>query len=233
MVAGVERRLLRTPRAGAGHRTSPTRSSTRSRGRCGWTNWSGVTSRTWSGLTGGPRTISPSRATRVARDDHGIGSDTGGPARSATGGARSQPGGQRADRRLRCDARARTQHGAVDVRGSEGPRDVPGLAGYRQRNWWRSCGWQVGAMRPTTASRNWLTNCRAVSRDFARFWAERDLFQHTHGPKRFHHDAVGTLTVNYETMHLPADPGLSLILYTAEPGSASEAKLRELVAVAR
>ena len=72
-----------------------------------------------------------------------------------------------------------------------------------------------------------------ISGDFTRFWAERDLFQHTHGPKRFHHEAVGTFTVNYETMHLPADTGLSLILYTAEPGSASEAKLRELVAVAR
>jgi hypothetical protein len=30
-------------------------------------------------------------------------------------------------------------------------------------------------------------------------------------------------------MHLPADPGLSLILYTADPGWPSEAKLRELV----
>ena len=69
-----------------------------------------------------------------------------------------------------------------------------------------------------------------LSADFARFWADRSLFQHTHGPKRFHHDAVGTFTVNYETMHLPTDPGLSLILYTADSGSPSEAKLRALVA---
>ncbi len=69
----------------------------------------------------------------------------------------------------------------------------------------------------------------AKSTDFARLWADRQLFQHTHGPKRFHHDAVGTLTVNYETMHLPADPGLFVIVYTADAGSPSEAKLRELV----
>jgi transcriptional regulator with XRE-family HTH domain len=68
-----------------------------------------------------------------------------------------------------------------------------------------------------------------ASPEFATFWADRNLFQHTHGPKRFHHDAIGTITVNYETMHLPTDPGLSLILYAADAGSPSEAKLRELV----
>ena len=68
-----------------------------------------------------------------------------------------------------------------------------------------------------------------ASSDFTRFWSDRNLFQHTHGPKRFHHEAVGTFTVNYETLTLPTDPGLSLILYTADPGSPSEAKLRVLV----
>lgn len=71
------------------------------------------------------------------------------------------------------------------------------------------------------------------SSEFAQFWAAQKLFEHTHGPKRFHHDAVGTMTLNYETMHLPADAGLSLILYTADPGSPSEAKLVELAASSR
>jgi hypothetical protein len=69
----------------------------------------------------------------------------------------------------------------------------------------------------------------SASPEFARFWADRNLFAHTHGPKRFHHDTIGTITVNYETMHLPADPGLSIILYAADAGSPSEAKLQELV----
>lgn len=67
------------------------------------------------------------------------------------------------------------------------------------------------------------------SSEFRRCWATRELFEHTHGPKRFHHESVGTMTLNYETLHLPADPGLSLILYTAPAGSPSEAKLRELL----
>jgi transcriptional regulator with XRE-family HTH domain len=69
----------------------------------------------------------------------------------------------------------------------------------------------------------------AASPEFVGFWADRSLFQHTNGLKRFHHDVTGTFTVNYETMHLPADPGLSLIVYSAAPGSPSEAKLRQLV----
>lgn len=68
------------------------------------------------------------------------------------------------------------------------------------------------------------------SDQFAKFWADHRVFRHTHGPKRFHHPAGGTMTLNYETMHLPADPGLSLVLYTADVGSPSEAKLHELVA---
>ena len=67
------------------------------------------------------------------------------------------------------------------------------------------------------------------SPEFARLWSDQTLFQHTHGPKRFQHASIGTVTVNYETLELPADPGLSLILYTVDPGSPAEAKLRELL----
>lgn len=68
------------------------------------------------------------------------------------------------------------------------------------------------------------------SSEFATHWAAQEVFEHTHGPKRFHHDAVGIVTLNYETLRLPADPGLSVIVYTADAGSPSEAKLRELSA---
>ena len=64
-----------------------------------------------------------------------------------------------------------------------------------------------------------VTELSQASEEFACAWADRNLFQHTHGPKRFHHNAIGTITLNYETLHLPADPGLSLILYTAAAGS--------------
>jgi transcriptional regulator with XRE-family HTH domain len=91
---------------------------------------------------------------------------------------------------------------------------------------------RVTAGRDTTDPRlaEVVAELSEASPEFARSWADRNLFQHTYGPKRFHHEGIGTITVNYETMHLPADPGLSLILYTADPGSPSEAKLRELLA---
>jgi len=49
--------------------------------------------------------------------------------------------------------------------------------------------------------------------------AQRSL-QHT-GAKRLHHPVIGDLTLNYQTMQLPAGPGLTMAVYTAEPGSPS------------
>jgi hypothetical protein len=48
------------------------------------------------------------------------------------------------------------------------------------------------------------------------------------GTKRLHHPLVGDLTLGYELMELPPDPGLMPVTYAAEPGSSSEAALREL-----
>jgi MmyB-like transcription regulator ligand binding domain len=39
---------------------------------------------------------------------------------------------------------------------------------------------------------------------------------------------VGDLELTYEVLALPADPGLSLVVYGAEPGSASQDGLRLL-----
>ena len=44
---------------------------------------------------------------------------------------------------------------------------------------------------------------------------------HDHGTKRFHHPVVGDLALTFEELPLPADPGLTMTAYTAEPGSAS------------
>jgi hypothetical protein len=51
---------------------------------------------------------------------------------------------------------------------------------------------------------------------------------HRSGTKRLQHPLVGDLTLAYESLELPADPSLTLVTYSAEPGSASEAALREL-----
>ena len=56
-------------------------------------------------------------------------------------------------------------------------------------------------------------------------WAAHDVRLHHTGTKRFHHPVVGDLTVGFNATELPADPGLTLTAYTAEPGSDSADKL--------
>jgi len=77
-----------------------------------------------------------------------------------------------------------------------------------------------------------VSELSARSPEFARYWADYQVFEHTHGTKRFHHDAVGLMTINYESLVPPADPELSIIVYTAATGSPSEEKLKILAALA-
>ena len=67
-----------------------------------------------------------------------------------------------------------------------------------------------------------------ASPEFARFWADYRLFEHTHGVKHFFNEAVGELRINYETLALPGDDGQTVIVYSADPGSPSEEKLKLL-----
>jgi transcriptional regulator with XRE-family HTH domain len=66
------------------------------------------------------------------------------------------------------------------------------------------------------------------SEEFRVWWASHDVRFHRSGTKRFHHPLVGDLTLAYEGLELPSDPGLTIVTYSAEPGSASEEVLREL-----
>jgi hypothetical protein len=51
---------------------------------------------------------------------------------------------------------------------------------------------------------------------------------HRTGTKRMHHPVVGDLELGYEAMELPANPGWTMFAYTAEPGSASDERLKLL-----
>ena len=57
------------------------------------------------------------------------------------------------------------------------------------------------------------------SEEFRVRWAAHDVRLHRTGVKRFHHPLVGDLTLSYEALELPADPGLTIFAYTAEPNS--------------
>jgi MmyB-like transcription regulator ligand binding domain len=59
------------------------------------------------------------------------------------------------------------------------------------------------------------------SDDFRIRWAGHNVRLHDHGDKRFHHPVVGDLTLSFEELPLPADPGLTITAYTAEPETAS------------
>jgi MmyB-like transcription regulator ligand binding domain len=59
------------------------------------------------------------------------------------------------------------------------------------------------------------------SDEFRTRWAAHNVRLHDHGAKRFRHPVVGELALMFEELPLPADPGLTMTAYTAEPGSAS------------
>jgi PAS domain-containing protein len=66
------------------------------------------------------------------------------------------------------------------------------------------------------------------SDDFRILWAGHDVRFHRTGVKRFRHPLVGDLALTWDSLPLPADPGLALAMYSADPGSPSEERLREL-----
>jgi hypothetical protein len=66
------------------------------------------------------------------------------------------------------------------------------------------------------------------SQEFRGRWAAHHVRIHTTGTKRLHHPVVGDLELAFETFPLAADPGQSLLTYTAEPGSPSQDALRLL-----
>jgi len=52
-------------------------------------------------------------------------------------------------------------------------------------------------------------------------WAAHNVRQHQTGTKNFNHPVVGPLTLAYDALEVAGSPGLTMMAYTAEPGSAS------------
>ncbi len=64
--------------------------------------------------------------------------------------------------------------------------------------------------------------------EFRRLWGTHDVRHHGTGFKTFHHSVVGEMTLAYEGMELESEPGLTLTIYAAEPGSASAERMQLL-----
>ncbi|WP_433952957.1 helix-turn-helix transcriptional regulator [Curtobacterium flaccumfaciens] len=66
------------------------------------------------------------------------------------------------------------------------------------------------------------------SDDFRGLWAAHDVRRHYAGVKSFRHSVVGPLELHFQTLELAEDPGLSLTIYPATPGSPTADALRVL-----
>lgn len=64
------------------------------------------------------------------------------------------------------------------------------------------------------------------SEEFRRHWERHTVRTKSYGLKRINHPEAGPLTLSYEITRFPQDPELSLLVYTAAPGSPEEEALR-------
>jgi transcriptional regulator with XRE-family HTH domain len=93
-------------------------------------------------------------------------------------------------------------------------------------NWSDSARTTVGILR-TEAGRNphdkGLTDLvgelSTRSDDFRTLWAAHDVRLHRTGIKHFQHPDVGALNLSFDALELPGEPGLTLTVYSAEPGT--------------
>jgi transcriptional regulator with XRE-family HTH domain len=69
------------------------------------------------------------------------------------------------------------------------------------------------------------------SDEFRRLWARHDVREKTHGVKRYNHPLVGELELRYESFTVAGAPDQMLIVYLAQPGSATEQALSLLSSV--
>ncbi|MFC9335948.1 helix-turn-helix transcriptional regulator [Arthrobacter sp. NPDC057009] len=66
------------------------------------------------------------------------------------------------------------------------------------------------------------------SDEFRMRWAAHNVRRHYAGTKLFQHSVVGLLELNYQVLGLDDDPGHSLTVYPATPGSSTEEALKLL-----
>jgi hypothetical protein len=66
------------------------------------------------------------------------------------------------------------------------------------------------------------------SEDFRTRWAAHNVHLHRTGAKLINHPVVGRLELMYDTLELPADTGLTVLVYTAEPGTSTHDALELL-----
>ncbi|MFJ8794940.1 helix-turn-helix transcriptional regulator [Streptomyces sp. NPDC102462] len=94
------------------------------------------------------------------------------------------------------------------------------------RDWERVARDGVGVLRVEAAKNpydrelsNLIGELSTRSDAFRTMWGAHDVHVYTDGTKRFRHPVVGDLDLVHETLELPGDAGLSITVYTADPGT--------------
>ncbi|MEV7693010.1 helix-turn-helix transcriptional regulator [Microbacterium sp. NPDC089189] len=67
---------------------------------------------------------------------------------------------------------------------------------------------------------------------FRTLWGAHDVREHRTGLKAVRHPVVGDLELSFQAMDLASDRGLQMIVFSAEPGSATQERLQLLANVA-
>ena len=76
--------------------------------------------------------------------------------------------------------------------------------------------------------RDLVADIAALSPAFADRWSMQDVRYHGAGTKTFHHPDVGDLELAFESLDMISEPGLTLTLYAACPGSPTARSLEVL-----
>jgi transcriptional regulator with XRE-family HTH domain len=88
--------------------------------------------------------------------------------------------------------------------------------------------WAAGRDPSDRALSDLVGELATYSEAFRTRWAAHNVRIHQTGVKHFHHPVVGDLNLTFEMMELRADAGLTILTYTAEPGSKSDEALNLL-----
>lgn len=66
---------------------------------------------------------------------------------------------------------------------------------------------------------NLIGQLSTQSKEFSQLWAQHDVVQFRVGPKKYRHPLVGDVDLTYQTLIMPAFPGLTMLVYTWQPDS--------------
>ncbi|MEV5892840.1 helix-turn-helix transcriptional regulator [Nonomuraea fuscirosea] len=93
---------------------------------------------------------------------------------------------------------------------------------------------QAGRAPHDRALRDLIGELSTLSTDFRSRWADHDVRLRHDGSKRLWHPQVGELELTYQSLNLPLSgrTPYDLTIYTAEPGSTSEERLKLLASLA-